>query len=275
MKRAFVLVTALALCLGAGSAAGEGCARERRLTAGERATVDGWSAALDKLLPAPPAGWKVYEVTRTSASSGTVCDDPGQNVPFWAGLVATYLPADAPEFGRRQAEGDRAAFASDAQELTKNLQDAVQKGDTKRIQEISARLAQAAQSPQAVAAPPQGSSPRRADVRLEVNFNGYGLCAAARPASVPGAAFSSRWAGVNCMLGVPSDGLAAGFGDFRPRTNFQDRLTGYEAGFTLDGPGRPRTKVYNSFVEIHGDAAAVDALAKSLDVAGLKRLTEK
>jgi hypothetical protein len=275
MRRVLAVVGAAALGSAALRAHAQGCRTVRSLTPKEKAAVDGWSGALERLLPAPPAGWQVFESKNVSAASGTVCDDEGQRAPFWASVRATYLPADAPEFGRRKAEGDRAAFASDAQTLTKELQAAVQKGDTKRMQEISAQLAQIARSPQAVAAPPQGSSARRADVRLEVNFNGHELCDRATPASVPGAAFASRWSGVNCMLGVPSDGLVAGFGDFRPRTNFQDRLTGYTAGFTLDEANRPPARVYDSFVEIHGDAAAVDALVKSLDVAGLRGLVGK
>jgi len=221
MKRPTLFVLVSLFSAAAGPTLADGCAKERPLSPAEKAVVEGWSAALDRLLPRPPAGWTVFETQRVSSASGTVCEGPGYTPPFQAGVKATYLPEEAPEIARRKADEARKAQGAKIQALTREL------------------------------------------------------CGAAKPAALPGAAFAWRWAGVNCMEGVPSDGLAAGFGDFRPKTNFQDHLSGYGAGFTFDAASRPPTKAHTAFAEIHGDAASVDALVKSLDAAGLRALTAK
>jgi hypothetical protein len=275
MKKSTLFVLVSLVSAASGPALADGCAKERPLSPAEKAVVEGWSAALDRLLPRPPAGWTVFEAQRVSSASGTVCEGPGYTPPFQAGVKATYLPEEAPEIARRKADEARTAQGAKIQALTKELQAAVQRGDTVRMQELSQQMVALSRSPELTAPPPAGTSARRAVVRLEVNFTSYELCGAAKPAALPGAAFAWRWAGVNCMEGVPSDGLAAGFGDFRPKTNFQDRLSGYGAGFTFDAASRPPTKAHTAFAEIHGDAAAVDALVKGLDAAGLRALTAK
>ncbi len=84
-KSAALALLVLFLTAAASSPAlADGCAKERPLTPAERAAVESWTAALERLLPAPPGGWKLFESKKFSSAAGTVCEDGGRSAPFWA-----------------------------------------------------------------------------------------------------------------------------------------------------------------------------------------------
>ena len=70
-KRTLAVTLAFALH-GLLRAPADGRVKERPLSAAEKAAVNGWVAALEKLLPPAPPGWKVFEAKSHSSASGTV-----------------------------------------------------------------------------------------------------------------------------------------------------------------------------------------------------------